>query len=148
MNTNVNICFGLFRSRYGARSSLHSSLWSRNRVNNITQESLLSWRSPLRCAKFMLAGLIPHRNQWAKRKGGQQRLPSSRAIVIALDHLELNFLEKVKWETYSFQAKQIKVKDYTIFSVFKRFHMPRSILNTLYGFIRSVFFPCAPLVLL
>ena len=89
----------------------------------------------------MLAGLIPHRNQWAKRKGGQQRPPSSRTIVIALDNIELYFfLEKFKWETYSFQAKQIKVKDYTIFNVFKRFHMSHSILNNLYDFIRSVFF--------
>ena len=97
--------------------------------SNITQESLLSWRSPLRSAKFMLAGLIPHRNQWAKRKEGEQRLPSSRTIVIALDNLELYFLEKVKWETYNFQEKQIKVKDYIIFSVFKRFHVT---LNTQY----------------
>ena len=67
----------------------------------------------------MLAGLIPHRNQWAKRKGGQQRPPSSRTIVIALDNLELYFLEKVKRETYNFQVKKIKVKDYIIFSVFK-----------------------------
>ena len=77
-----------------------------NQQSNITQESLLSWRSPLRSAKFMLAGLIPHRNQWAKRKGGQQRLPSSRTIVIALDNLELYFLEKVKWETYNFRRNK------------------------------------------
>ena len=70
----------------------------------------------------MLAELIPHRNQWAKRKGGQQRLPSSRTIVIAIDNLELYFLEKVK-----FQAKQIKVKDCATFSVFKRSHVT---LNT------------------
>ena len=45
-------------------------------------------------AKFMLAGLIPHRNQWAKRKGGQRRPPSSRTIVIALDNLELYYFRK------------------------------------------------------
>ena len=77
--------------RYSETKIIFFIIFNVKQQSNITQESLLSWRSPLRSAKFMLAGLIPHRNQWAKRKGGQQRPPSSRTIVIALDNIELYF---------------------------------------------------------